>query len=71
MAWVVTGAKKELEGVGYLKGLQANASIPRIHHQARRLSQPRSLTDGTQHSCCLILKGAALAGPATPCKLRF
>lgn len=70
---MVTGANKELRrpGTGYLKGLQANAGILRIHYQAGRLSQPRSLTHGTQHKHSLILKGAALAGPVTPCKLGF
>lgn len=58
-------------GIGYLKGPQANISILSICHQARRLSQPRSLADGTQDSRRLILEGAALAGPVIPSKLRF
>ena len=70
---VVTDVNKEMRrpGTRYLKGLQANAGILRIHHQAGRLSQPRSLTYGTQHGRSLVLKGAALAGPVTPRKLRF
>lgn len=57
--------------MGYLKGLVANTSIMGVHHQAGRLGQSRSLTYGTQDSCCLVLKGTTLAGPLIPCRLRF
>lgn len=69
----LTESKREpgRPGMGYLKGLVANSSIMGVYHQAGRLGQPRSLTYGTQDSCCLILKGTALAGPLIPCRLRF